>query len=97
MRSTTTTMMTRTLHGSSSLHQQPVQLMPKPSLSQIREGNFVYSLINFADVRTGVGGYGLMWTKADRVEGGSIFAIFLQMSFMDDPLFDGKFDSGHIL
>jgi len=45
----------------------------------------VYNLINFADVRT-EGGYGLMWTKADNGEGGSIFVIFLRMSFMDDPL-----------
>ena len=42
-------------------------------------------LVNFADVRTG-GGYGLMWTKTDKGEGGSIFAIFLRTSFMDDPV-----------
>jgi len=37
--------------------------MPKPSLSQIREGNFVYSLINFADVRRGEGG---IWPNVDK-------------------------------
>ena len=80
------------LHARPVGHKATVQastaelLMPKPSLrvSRIREGNFVYSLINFADVRTG-GGYGLMWTKTDKGEGGSIFAIFLRTSFMDDP------------
>jgi len=30
-------------------------------------------------------GYVLMRTKADKGEGESIFAIFLQTSFMDDP------------
>jgi len=42
-------------------------LMPKPSLrvSRIREGNFVYSLINFADVCMGGGEWGI-WPDVDK-------------------------------
>jgi len=45
-------------------------------------------VINFADVHTGGGRWRGIWPDVDksRQGGGSIFAIFLRTSFMDDPI-----------